>query len=248
MLLCILSVVLSSSFVGTSTPPPPTPTPTYLDQARFHSFRGQYEEAIADYTEAIRLDPENPSAYYGRGNAYAELGDYEEAVGDYTESIRLDPDQPGVYVNRGLVLSYQGRYEEAVADYREALLLNPSYARAYNNLAWTLAHDLDADYEEALECALRAVELDSDEYHHDTLAMVYYKLERYDEALEHYSVALSLDSHFAASYRGRGDVYLALGDHQAALEDYERYLDLDPEASDRQEVEETIEWLQRQEG
>lgn len=245
-LLCMLAVVLSAPFVGTLIPPPPTPTPTYLEQAQFHSFRGQYEEAIANYTEAIRLDPQNRRAYYGRGNAYAELGDYEEAVADYSQAIRLDPNQPGAYYSRGVVLSYQGQYEEAVADYREALVLSPTYASAYNNLAWTLAHDLDTDYEEALEYALRAVELDPDEYHHDTLAMVYCKLEQYDEALDHYYLALSLDPHFAASYRGRADVYLALGDHQSALEDYERYLDLEPEASDRQAVEETIDWLQGQ--
>jgi tetratricopeptide (TPR) repeat protein len=212
------AVVLSATLIGTPTAPrptpTPTPTPTYLSQAFLHSRRGQYEEAIADYTEAIRLNPKNAAAYFGRGNAYSELGEYEEAV----------------------------------ADYREAVRLNPTYAAAYNNLAWTMAYHLDTDYEEALEYALRAVQLQPSAYNQDTLALVYYKLERYDEALEHYSLALSRapGPGHAASYRGRGDVYLALGDHQAALGDYQKYLDLVPEASDRQAVEETIEWLQGQ--
>jgi regulator of sirC expression with transglutaminase-like and TPR domain len=90
------------------------------------------------------------------------------------------------------------------------------------------------------------VELNPRAYNHDTLAFVYYKLERYPEALRHYSAALSLDPETATSYTGRGDVYVALGDYQAAVADYQRYLELEPDAPDREEVEESIEQLQSQ--
>jgi tetratricopeptide (TPR) repeat protein len=218
----------------------------YQSRGNAYHHLGKNEEAIADYTEAIRLDPGHRPAYHGRGNAYCELNEYEKAIADYTEAIRLEPRNTVAYQSRGNAYRALGEYEAAIADYEEVIGLDPEYAPAYNNLAWTMAYHLDTDYEEALDYALRAVELDPDERHHDTLALVYYKLERYDEALENYSLALSLESDFAASYRGRGDVYLALGHYQAALDDYERYLDLEPEASDRQTIEETIDWLQTQ--
>lgn len=52
----------------------------------------QYDKAIADYTEAIRLKPDYADAHYNRGNAYYYLQQYDEAVADYSEVIRLKPD------------------------------------------------------------------------------------------------------------------------------------------------------------
>jgi tetratricopeptide (TPR) repeat protein len=49
------------------------------------------DRAIADYGEAIRLDPEYAEAYYGRGLTYRNKGDLERAIADYSEAIRLDP-------------------------------------------------------------------------------------------------------------------------------------------------------------
>ena len=64
----------------------------------------EYREAIDDYTEAIRLDPDyNPhyfSAYYNRGFAYYRLEEYEEAIDDYTQAIRLNPDYTDAYYIR----------------------------------------------------------------------------------------------------------------------------------------------------
>ena len=50
-----------------------------------------FDRAIADFTEAIRLDPNPDLAYQWRGDAYSDKGEYDKAIADYTESIRLDP-------------------------------------------------------------------------------------------------------------------------------------------------------------
>jgi tetratricopeptide (TPR) repeat protein len=50
-----------------------------------------FDAAIAAYTEAIELDPNNANAYYRRGNAYKGKGENDLAVADYTEALRLDP-------------------------------------------------------------------------------------------------------------------------------------------------------------
>ena len=62
---------------------------------RAYAKKGDYDKAIADYTEAIRLDPKNAEAYCNRGHAYEEKGDYDKAIADCTEAIRLDPKVPG---------------------------------------------------------------------------------------------------------------------------------------------------------
>ena len=47
-----------------------------------------YQGAIADYTKAIRLNP-NAAAYYNRGNVKDDLGDKQGAIADFRESARL---------------------------------------------------------------------------------------------------------------------------------------------------------------
>ena len=49
------------------------------------------DRAIADYTEAINLDPKLALAYNNRGNAYADKNDYGRAIADYEAALRIDP-------------------------------------------------------------------------------------------------------------------------------------------------------------
>ena len=73
----------------------------------------RYEEAIAQFNEAIRLDPQLTNAYYKRGNAYDDLGQYERAIQDYDEAIRLDPQYADAYANRAIAHTILG--EEVAA-------------------------------------------------------------------------------------------------------------------------------------
>ena len=93
----------------------------------------QYDKAIADYTEAIRLKPDYADAHYNRGNAYYYLQQYDEAVADYSEVIRLKPDYADAYYNRGDAYVGLQQYDKAVADYSEVIRLKPDYADTYNN-------------------------------------------------------------------------------------------------------------------
>ena len=55
-----------------------------------HFNQGELDKAIADFTEAIRLNPKLAGAYFNRGFAYVNKGELNQAVGDWTEAIRLD--------------------------------------------------------------------------------------------------------------------------------------------------------------
>src|ERR1700730_4847024 len=54
-----------------------------------HYGKGDYDRAVADYSEAIRLDPKHAFAYIGRGLSYRMKGDYDRAIADHSEAIRL---------------------------------------------------------------------------------------------------------------------------------------------------------------
>jgi tetratricopeptide (TPR) repeat protein len=53
--------------------------------------KGEHDRAIADFDEAIRLDPKSAFAYNNRGGAYASKGDYARAIADYDQALTLDP-------------------------------------------------------------------------------------------------------------------------------------------------------------
>ena len=63
--------------------------------------KGDHDKAIADYTEAIRLDPNYAEAYCDRAVAYSDKGDYDSTIADCTEAIRLNPKYAEAYFMRG---------------------------------------------------------------------------------------------------------------------------------------------------
>ena len=63
--------------------------------------KGEYERAIADFNEAIRVDPKSTHAFRNRGVVYVLKGDYNRAIADFNVVIRLDPNDALAFCNRG---------------------------------------------------------------------------------------------------------------------------------------------------
>ncbi len=117
--------------------------------------KGDHDNAIAAYSDAIRFDPKFPIAYNNRGVAYFKKGDNDHAIADYTEAIRLNPKVAAAYVNRGRAYGAKGDHDRAIADYAKAIRLDDKYAAAYNyrGLAYGAKGDNDralADYSKAI--------------------------------------------------------------------------------------------------
>src|SRR5713101_221157 len=70
-------------------------------RGRAYRANGDYDHAIADYTEAIRIEPNYGLAFYSRGIAYFNKKDYDRAIADYTVSLRLAPEDVIALQNRG---------------------------------------------------------------------------------------------------------------------------------------------------
>jgi tetratricopeptide (TPR) repeat protein len=96
--------------------------------------KGRNDQAIADYTAALRSDPNNASTYYNRGNAYSHKGDYDRAIADYNQAIRFDPNNADAYYNRGHAYSHKGDNDRAIADYNQAIRLDPNFGVAKDGL------------------------------------------------------------------------------------------------------------------
>ncbi|MCB9458333.1 MAG: tetratricopeptide repeat protein [Anaerolineaceae bacterium] len=187
----------------------------------------QYEEAIADYNQAINLEPQYAFAFNSRGIAYMELGQYEEAIADYSQAISLDPQYTLAYNNRGIIYLELGQYEEAITDFTQAINLDPQLTLAYNNRGNTFS-ELQ-QYEEALTDYNQAINLDlqyTDAY--NNRGNLYAKLQQYEKAIADYTKAISLDPQYAIAYNNRGYAYYTLGQYGEAIADYTQAISLDP--------------------
>jgi tetratricopeptide (TPR) repeat protein len=85
---------------------------------------GNIQRAITDFTEVIRLDPENYDSYYCRGIAKDDCGDIHGAIDDYTEAIRINPDVAAAYFFRGVLRNNAlGDKQNGLTDLRKAAQL-----------------------------------------------------------------------------------------------------------------------------
>jgi len=127
----------------------------YLERGLFYKNHNEWDAAIHEFNEAIRLDPAYTLAFQCRGELYRDKKDYDLAIADFTRVIRLDPDYKWAYFNRGNIYSDKGDYDLAIADFTWAIRLSPDYSSAYYNrgLAYSSKKDYDlaiADYETVL--------------------------------------------------------------------------------------------------
>lgn len=124
--------------------------------------KGQPDDAMAHYDEAIRLVPNYADAYYNRGNVLFANGRVEEAIADWEKTLELQPTDADVHTCLGNALLRQGSQSEAIGHYEKALELAPRDPHSRNNIAWLMATSSDSairDGPRAVEFANEAVEL-----------------------------------------------------------------------------------------
>jgi tetratricopeptide (TPR) repeat protein len=97
--------------------------------------KGLLKEALADYNEAIRLDPAEEEYFLNRGLIRERLKDLDGAYRDYTQAITLKDNFDKAWLNRGNLLARRGKLNEAIEDYSVAITYNAGYAAAFHNRA-----------------------------------------------------------------------------------------------------------------
>jgi tetratricopeptide (TPR) repeat protein len=107
---------------------------TYFNRGKEHIKNKDYDSAIVDFNESIRINPNDASVYFYRGNAYLNKSDYSSAIVDYTLSIKIDPNDPSAYNNRGFAYESIGDKQRAYIDYQSAIQLDPNETMYRNNL------------------------------------------------------------------------------------------------------------------
>ena len=192
-----------------------------------HKRIGHYDEAIADYSRIVELDPDDTEAFGFRGEAYRQTGRYEEAVADFTRAIEIDPGDAWAIGSRGQAYDAMGRFDEALADFTHAIELEPARtwilsARGETYLRMGRLDGAATDF-------TRAIELDPE---HDWNIVfrgeTYRQMGRYEEAVADFTRAIEIDPGDAWATGSRGRTYEAMGRFDEALADFKRTIELDP--------------------
>ncbi|HEX8943118.1 MAG TPA: tetratricopeptide repeat protein [Gemmatimonadaceae bacterium] len=153
--------------------------------------RGRFDEAAAEYREALRISPNYILARQNLGLALASQGKYSEAIDAYQTALRLQPANAVLRADFGLALANAQRDSDAIAQYQEALKLQPDLALAHVRLGNALVRqgnvsDAVAHYEQALRVEPSSAEA------HNNLGVALASRGSLDEAVVQFSEALRL--------------------------------------------------------
>lgn len=186
---------------------------------------GKLDQSIAVVRQALVNDPHNVNYFLYLGSFYEELERYDEALEILVQGLSVDAKNARIHFRIGVIQDKAGRRNEAIEAMQQVLRIQPDDADALNYLGYTYA-DMGIHLNEAQSLVQRALTLKPDDgYITDSLAWVFYKQGRYEEALKWLLKAVQIVPDDAVILEHLGDVYLKLGNKDKALKYYRRSLE-----------------------
>lgn len=189
----------------------------------------RYSNAIADYNNALALNPKLGLAYLSRGDVYRFQKNYQKAESDYKQAIaHLQDDnlnQGVAYYNLAMFALGSKQYDKAMANDSVAIALNPNYAPAYRVRADL--YGLKGKYQLAIDdITIAMYGYQNSPLNLSSLLAVRGDMKRAlgqsKEAVNDYSLALKLDQTNRSAYWNRAACYNVNGDYELAFEDYSK--------------------------
>jgi tetratricopeptide (TPR) repeat protein len=214
---------------------PPGSVKYYIIRGELHLRNHSYQEAVNDYSAAIKLEPSNLSSYANRGLAYANIEDDEKAIYDFTVYIDNHYKAPGpttvdllnAHHLRATLYYKQKKFIESYEDINTLLGIDPNYFAAY-----IIRTHIYLNYFNSPDDALRDIDtflsIVPNYIRADVIAKLYesradaygMKGER-DKSIENLGIAISLDPNRGAFYFKRGIDYKAQKRYAEAINDFD---------------------------
>jgi tetratricopeptide (TPR) repeat protein len=202
----------------------------HIDNGYERYFKGEYDTALAEFTEALRLDPQSADAYAGRGNVYytgnIAQTDYARGEAEYAHAVRLNPTFAAY--SRGIkYYREENKYDQAIAEFTEAIRTDPLYVFSYNYRG--SAYSGKRNYDSAIADYNRAIDLVPNcSISHSARGSAYANKRQYDQAITDCNKAIGLDPNNSHAYTVRGYAYGVKGQYDQAITDLSKAIELDP--------------------
>lgn len=214
----------------------------YLNRGLANRKKRRVDQEIAEYSQAIEVNPLYFEAYLYRGMAYYSKGLYDKAISDYTQAIEIDPTFAQVYLYRGLAFGHNDLRPKAISDYTKVIELDPKYTnaeimeRAYRERGD--AYYDDGQYDKAISDYTKVIEIEPKSTDmslywaaFNNRGSAYFKKGLYNEAVDDYNKAIDIDPKNDIAFRNRGAVFYRQGLYEQAIADYTKALQLNPKHS-----------------
>jgi tetratricopeptide (TPR) repeat protein len=186
-----------------------------------------YDRAIADFTEALRMDGNNAVIYLNRGEAYAQKADYDKAIADFNQAIRHNLNYARAYISRGGAYFLKGDYDRAIVDFNQAIKVDPNAEAAYSNSG--TVYRAKGEYDRAIADYNQALRINpNDAMAYLNRGIAYYGKGEYDRAIADCNQALQINPNLVEAYVDRGNVYSGKREHDRAIADYNQALRINP--------------------
>ena len=183
--------------------------------------------ALADYDQALRLDPASAETHYYRGLRFLVLQNNDAALGEFEKGVQLNPNNARIVNSRGSAHARKGQIDVAIVDFETAMRLDPSFAPAHFNrgLAFLRRNDLDraiADFDAAIKLDPTYIAV------HGERGVALREKREYDRSIADFDFIIRQEPGNVEAYAGRGRSYHARGDLDRAFADYSFVIRLDP--------------------
>jgi tetratricopeptide (TPR) repeat protein len=192
------------------------------DKGREYYKVKEYEKAIAQYDEALKIRPDWSVVYSFRSDAKRKKGDLQGALKDVNLSIKYDSLNHIPYIRRARILEELKDYQGAIADYGKILSISKEYYQAHGSRAKLRKKigDIEgviADYDALIKFNPKLTQA------YKLKALFFAELKRYDEAIIQWDLVLEKDPNDGSAYYNRASHKLSLStpDIKGACKDYQ---------------------------
>ncbi len=186
-----------------------------------------YDHAIADYDQAIKLNPSDAVFFNNRGGALVGKGEVDRGITDFDQAIRINPNLTRAFIDRGHAFRGKGLFDRAIADYDQAIKLDPKNAFVFNFRG--NAYYSKKDYDRAIADLDESLRINPNQpFMFNFRGNVYYAKKEFDRAIADYDQAIKLDPNYAFGFLSRGNAYSSKGDYERAFADYDQVIRLEP--------------------
>jgi len=195
--------------------------------------QSRFGEAEEYFRKSTRMEPGNFISYYYLANALYSQEKHAEALTAISRAVELRPDIKDFYVLKGLLHDRLGDTQKAMDTYEIGIKIkspnNQADPTLLNNFGYLLAKQ-NQDLDKALDMAKKAVLAEPENSSFlDTIGWIYFKLGKYEDALNYIHKSINLEPDNAEVLDHLGDVYEKLDQMSKAVEFWQKALEHDSE-------------------
>jgi tetratricopeptide (TPR) repeat protein len=201
----------------------------FLLRGQANAQRHNDADALADFSTAVKLEPQKSTHYVARGFFQLSRGNTAKSVEDFNTALKLDPKDSRAYNDRGMARMTTGEVKQAIEDFNHALELDPKSATAYTNRSFALIkldrrNEAVADLDRALQLDPKAPGA------YDNRGVLRLEDHDYQRALADFTSAIKLEKNNPTYFSHRRETFLKLerfAEAQADASRIERLMQLE---------------------